>query len=118
MSDRRKTLRNRTRLGGVIAFNHRSCTLDCLVRDMSADGAKIIIESTVSLPGEFDIMIKHKGDSRRARMIWRDLTQVGIVFVSAEIGNVVSIEATRRIRALETERDSLVRRVAQLSAPA
>ena len=118
MSDQRKAQRNRTYLGGVIAFNHRSCTLDCLVRDMSAQGAKIIFESTVSVPDEFDIMIRHKGESRRARIMWRDETQAGVTFVPAEISNIVSIEATRRIRALEAEHDSLVRRIAQLSAPA
>jgi hypothetical protein len=118
MLDRRKLHRGRTYLGGRIAFNNRSSTFDCLVRNLSQDGARIVFSDAAILPGEFDFTIHRKGESRRARIVWRDETQAGILFLHANDEKIVSIETAQRIRKLEADRNALARRVAQLSEPA
>jgi hypothetical protein len=118
MEDRRKFHRDRTYIGASVVFNNRYSMLDCLVRNLSPDGAKIVFSSATPLPGEFDVMIRHKGDSRRARVTWRNETEAGILFLQSTRENVVSIEAAQRIRKLEAQRDALARRVAELNEPA
>ena len=118
MLDRRTSARARTYLGGQIAFNNRSSTLDCLVRNMSRSGAKIELASTVIVPGKFDITIHHRGDSRRAQIVWRTQTEAGIIFLEAESASVISIQGARQIKQLERVQASLERRVAQLCEPA
>lgn len=104
MEDRRNVHRGRTYLGGQIAFNQRMSTFDCLVRNMSQNGAKICFQSTVGVPGEFDITIQQKGESRRAKIIWRNEVEAGIVFLEPLGAAVVSIESARRIKQLEADR--------------
>jgi hypothetical protein len=118
MIERRKAQRSRTYFKGQISFNNRYSTLDCLVRNMSEAGARIVFADTVPIPGEFDVMIREKSESKRASMVWRNETEAGIAFFSPQRPNIISIEATRRMRSLEAERDALARRVAQLSDPA
>jgi hypothetical protein len=73
---------------------------------------------TATVPSEFDVTIHRKGESRRARIVWRDETQAGILFLHADDEKFVSIETAQRISRLEAERRDLARRVAQLSEPA
>ncbi len=115
MQERRSFHRGRTYLSGQIIFNNRFSTLDCLVRNMSQIGAKLIISSTLMVPGEFDLHVPKKGNSRRARLIWRSDTEMGVALVHGGDSRVVSIEAARRIKGLEADRDALAKRVAELS---
>jgi hypothetical protein len=105
-------------LGSQVAFNNRCSTIDCLVRNMSQNGAKLVFAHPAAIPSEFDLMIRQKGDSRRVRIVWRGELEAGIAFVGTNSATVVSIEAARRIRTLEAERATLERRVAALCEPA
>jgi hypothetical protein len=115
MRERREYQRGRTYLGARLAFNNQYCAIDCLVRDMSQNGAKLVFEGTVLLPGEFDLTLPQKGESRRARVVWRQRDEAGITFLKAGGEGVVSIEMARRIKKLEAERAALEKRVAELT---
>lgn len=117
LTERRQERRDRTYLGARIVFNHRASIAECIVRNLSAGGARLEFPSTVGLPGTFDLVIRHKGDSRRARMIWRTENTLGVVPEEPHVATVTSIEAARRLRQLEAERDRLAQRVRQLSEP-
>jgi hypothetical protein len=115
MEERRKARRLRTYLGGQVEFNPRCPSLECLVRNMSPNGARLIFPRPPAIPETFDLTIHQTGDSRRARIIWRTEKEAGVSFLENETGIVVSLEAARRIKALEAERDVLAKRVAQFS---
>ena len=115
MEERRKTHRDRTYLGGQIAFDDRCCIADCLVRNLSPGGAKIVF-FVATIPDEFYFVIHQKGDSRRARFVWRRETEAGVAFLPAVAHTVVSLELARKIRRLEAQRQAS-RRVAELSEP-
>jgi hypothetical protein len=117
MEERRKLHRGRTYLGGRIVFNNRCSTLDCLVRNLSQDGAKVVFSHAVAVPGEFDVAIHRKGESRRARVVWRDETHAGIRFLDSVCDNVVSIESALRFTQLHAQREALARRIAELTEP-
>ena len=118
MQERRTVHRDRTYLGGQVAYNNRCSIMDCLVQNVSQNGAKLVFSDTALIPSEFDVLISKKGESRRARIVWRQEQAAGIQFVQSEKAAVISIEAARRIKTLEIERETLARRVAQLSEPA
>lgn len=118
MQERRAVHRDRTYLVGQVAYNDRQSTMNCLVRNFSQDGAKIAFAHTALIPSEFEVVIPKKGESRRARIIWQDDGEAGVAFLQAESPSVISIESARRIRKLQTERDTLASRVAHLTEPA
>lgn len=115
MRERREFQRGRTYLGARLAFNNQYCAVDCLVRNMSQNGAKLVFEGTVLLPGEFEITLPQKGESRRARIVWRAQDQVGINFLHSGGEAVVPIAMARRMKRLERDRAALQARVAELT---
>ncbi|MEA2860800.1 MAG: hypothetical protein QOC72_2839 [Methylobacteriaceae bacterium] len=116
MRERREYQRGRTYLGGRLAFNNQYCSVDCLVRNMSQNGAKLVFEGTVLLPGEFELMLPQKGESRRARVVWRQQDEAGVTFLEAGGGEgVIPLGMARRIKKLEAERAALETRVAELT---
>ncbi len=44
-------------------------------------GAHLVFSDHALIPGEFELMIPHKGDSRRVRIAWRLQDDVGIQFL-------------------------------------
>jgi hypothetical protein len=118
MEERRKTVRQRSYLGGRIAFNDRYSTMDCTVRNMSAGGARVAFPDTVVLPQDLDLAIRQKGLNARARVVWRSATEMGVSFlaVSREApGEVIPLDVARRLRDLEADKAALKQRVAELS---
>jgi hypothetical protein len=117
-NERRAFPRNRTYFMARATYNNRFSTMDCFVRNMSKHGARIVFSDLAAVPGEFDISIDGRGESRRARVVWRSQTEAGILFSNDLSEKIISLDAARKIASLETERDELSRRVAQLSEPA
>jgi len=118
MEERRKTVRQRSYLGGQIAFNNRCSTMDCTVRNMSAGGARVAFPDTVVLPQDLDLAIRQKGLNARARVVWRSATEMGVSFLAVSreaAGEVIPLDLARRLRTLESEKAALKRRVATLS---
>jgi hypothetical protein len=115
MQERRELPRRRTFLGARLAFNNQYCGIDCLVRDLTRDGARLVFKGPALLPGEFDLQLPQRGEQRRARIVWRQQDQAGVTFVAGGEEAVVSIAMARRIKKLEAERAALEARVAQLS---
>jgi hypothetical protein len=122
MQERRKTTRSRTYLGGVVAFNKRSSTMDCVVRNFSPEGARIVFDAAVTLPDEFDLEIRQKERAFRARLAWRGETEAGVAFLDAVAqpverpqGAPIPLDWARKLRNCESQKAALQRRVAELS---
>ena len=116
MLERRKLHRDRTYLGGVIAFNQRCSAMDCLVRDFSANGVKVVFTNTAAVPDDFDLTIRQKGRTYRARMAWRRGNEAGACFLSQDATiPPISLEWVRRLRACEAEKAVLLQRIDRLS---
>jgi hypothetical protein len=118
MQDRRGSVRRRTYLCGRIAFNNRCSTVDCVVRNLSHNGAMIEFAEPMLPPGEFDFCIVGKGENRRGRLIWRDGSRIGVVTQRADFTPVVSFETARLIRKLKADRAALARRLGNAREPA
>ena len=117
MKDRRRFPRLRSYLGGRIDFGWNSA-MDCLVRNLSSEGAKLVFTNTLAVGDTFDLFIPQQGRTRRVRMTWRQPEAMGVRFLDAEAGlNVVPLATAQRIRTLEAEKAALQRRLVEL-APA
>jgi len=81
MEERRKAPRARAYLPARVVFNAKSSTKDCLVRNLTDEGAKIAFEDAKTIPDEFEFLIPTKQDHRQARMVWRHGSDAGVVFL-------------------------------------
>jgi hypothetical protein len=118
MQNRRGSVRRRTYLSGRIAFNSRSSTADCIVRNLSHNGAMLEFPEPMLPPGEFDFCIVGKGEDRHARLIWRDGPRFGVATGGRVVDPVVSLETERLVRKLKADRAALARRLGDGQEPA
>jgi uncharacterized small protein (DUF1192 family) len=121
MSERRRWARQKSFLRGCVYFNNRRAALDCLIRDISEHGARLIFSSTVSTPDEVDLYIPQKEQTLRAHVHWRHGDEIGVAFSDTARAPVRPLdvgELAERVRTLEAEIVSLKRMVKRLKADA
>src|SRR5262245_16718249 len=83
MSERRTSARQKSFLRGCIYFNNRRSALDCLIRDISATGARLIFSDTVTIPDVVDLYVPQKEQTLRAQVQWRHGDEIGVAFANA-----------------------------------
>ncbi|WP_314960468.1 PilZ domain-containing protein [Bradyrhizobium cosmicum] len=79
MIEKRAAQRYRVFKGGTITFD--SSGIACTVRNMSAGGAAIDIDSPVALPQSFTLSIARDNFVRNCRPVWRSDRRIGLAFV-------------------------------------
>lgn len=116
-TERRHHIRSRTFIGAQIIFNQRRSTLDCTVRNLSEDGALLVLSDAVATPELFELYFPLKRESRMARARWRDGSRQGVEFTRAakEDSQPVQLDLLRRLKQLEQENTLLKARIAQLT---
>ncbi|AWN43808.1 PilZ domain-containing protein [Methylobacterium durans] len=114
MQERRRTPRRRSYIGATIVFNNRCSTIDCLIRDMSDGGARLIFSDTINAPEQFDLVINKMGETRRVQMAWRQADQAGVTFLKQSAVELAAQEHARRLREVEADRTALRARVTEL----
>ncbi len=115
MSERRVAPRQKSFLRGCIYFNNRRSVMDCLVRDLTEDGARIIFSHAVNVPDVVELHIPQKEQTLRARVKWRRGDDVGLDFTEPEAAASSSDpELGKRVAQLEAEVVALKRMVRQI----
>ncbi len=80
VGERRNDLRRRTLLTGRLSAKQLT-TLDCVVRDLSAHGARLICR-TAGLGEDVSLEIRSiEGFRKAARIVWRRLEDCGVQFL-------------------------------------
>lgn len=120
MAERRNALRQKSFLRGCIYFNNRRSSADCLIRDISEQGARLIFSSTVAIPDMIDLYVPQKEQTLRAHVQWRHGDEVGVAFAqAAQIPEPVTRtegDLGERVHKLEIETAALRRIVKRLQA--
>src|SRR3954471_3216978 len=104
--DQRVAPRMRTLIAAKISFSNGQSTPDCLIRNLSDTGAKLIVSAAVTLPECFDLIVPPKSLTRRARIVWRRGEEIGVRFEDASPSDRCDPDASalkRHFRELETE---------------
>ena len=118
MAERRRTQRQKSFLRGCVYFNKRRNALDCLIRDLSEHGARIIFSENVSVPDQVDLYIPQKEQTVRARVQWRHGDEIGLAFPDAvrAADGTSDGELALRVAQLESEIAGLRRLVKKIKA--
>ena len=113
MTENRREPRKRTFLKGRIVFNSGKSSMDCLVRDISDSGARIVLDETMVLPERFILEIPQKDTTFTANLRWRHEDGVGVVIDASSAGTPAPTPSDdvarlrRRVAELETENRAL-----------
>ena len=78
MQQERSAQRRRVLKAGQILFG--ASAIDCVVRNISATGACILLKSPLWFPESFVLAVASDGVSRRCHIVWRKDGQIGIAF--------------------------------------
>ena len=109
MIERRALVRHKTFIKGRIYFNNRLSTLDCIVRDVTANGGRIEVAGSVTLPDSFEIYLPNKDECFFAHVIWRKGNHLGVSWshdhASKQKLASVDVEHTLADRVAKLERD-------------
>jgi PilZ domain len=118
--EQRSAERVRSFLRAQIIFNNRMTTIECIIRNYSATGAKIALGDTLTVPTEFSLFIPAKQRSHQARLVWRDKDSIGVNFTDAAASAERATASTAdsiaaRLRELELQNAELKKRVRVLA---
>lgn len=78
--DRRHEPRHRVLKGGTLTFNKGYGALECVVRNLSAGGARLQFGDTAAVPPRFFLRVSGEGAGHPAHIRWRTLTDIGVAF--------------------------------------
>src|SRR5437762_1335519 len=81
--EQRASQRLRVLKSGIIAFD-RAAGISCIVRNMSAGGACLEIESPLGIPNDFTLVIKPDNVFRDCQVAWRSATRIGVRFTALQ----------------------------------
>jgi hypothetical protein len=76
--ERRSSPRTKTLKGAQIIWRN-GIPVQCVVRNLSEAGAKIVVHSPV--PGTFDLVFDCDQSRRSCRVVWRKEIQMGVKFL-------------------------------------
>jgi hypothetical protein len=114
MQDRRESVRDKVMYGGVAEIGECGATRECIVRNISDNGATIEFSNDVQLPKEqLSLRIARKGRSFLARVIWWRDNFVGVAFKAESPAEPVS-DLEERLRRSEIKKRQLQRRIDEL----
>jgi hypothetical protein len=120
--DMRSAERIRSFLRAQIIFNNRMSTIDCIIKNISATGARIALNDTFAVPTEFDLYIPQKNRGHHARLVWRDKDSIGVEFMDAQAAaptpsasEPLATSGEARLRDLEFQNAELKARIRALS---
>jgi PilZ domain-containing protein len=80
MDEKRKIARRRVLKEGKIVFADGMRVIDCTIRDMSDNGARLLIANSVGVPETFHLFEKSSGMVYPATVVWRQPRAIGIKF--------------------------------------
>jgi diguanylate cyclase (GGDEF)-like protein len=80
MEERRHAVRTRSLLAGKILLNGHRSVIDCLVCNLSPQGARLKVTNMVGIPQTFDLQIDGERNARPCAAVWRAHNRIGVDF--------------------------------------
>jgi hypothetical protein len=108
--------RRRMLKSGKIAYSERHVTVECLVRDMSATGARLKVQGSVRAPDAFELLIPLDGLEAYCQVVWRSGPDLGVKFLGAP--RMVAAKRTQVFNALTPAKAPTLRRKPRPGEPA
>jgi hypothetical protein len=80
MWDDRKYPRRPTFILGKIVLDQPPSTVECVIRDLTPDGACLELAPQMQLPDRFALVVEPSSARRPCRIVWQDKNRVGVEF--------------------------------------
>ena len=107
MQERRRATRQKSFLRGNIQFNNGRNSADCLIRDITTFGARLVCSDSITTPDVIDVYIPQKEQTFRAHVIWRHGQEMGVAFAQAAAAGTADhphdLDLAARVERLENE---------------
>ena len=81
-NDTRRSARRTVFKPAILAYGEGNAA-QCVVNDLSAEGARIAIDRADAFPAHVTLKFGHAAPARYARIVWRKNRQYGLNFLSA-----------------------------------
>ena len=118
MVERRDSPRHKSFLKGTVYFNNRRSSIDCMIRDFSASGARLHFSAAITTPDVVDLYIPNKDQTFHAKVRWRKLDEMGVTFIDAQTSSdkapTPPLDLSQRVAQLEMEVAKLHRTIVEL----
>ena len=85
--EKRRSLRSRVFLGGELLIGSQFPAVECHVKNISHQGASIVVQSSTQLPDRFDLVIRKTNERHHAVITRSNGRQLGIAYLSAAKAN-------------------------------
>jgi PilZ domain-containing protein len=85
--EKRRSPRSRVFLGGELLIGSQFPAVECHVKNISYEGASIVVESGALLPDRFDLVIRKTNERHHAVITRSNGRQFGIAYLSAANAN-------------------------------
>lgn len=76
----RRSVRTRSFKTGRIIYDNRIKTLDCIIKNISEDGAKLVLTIPENLPSEFSVRF-NDGAEKNCNVRWRVMNEIGVQYL-------------------------------------
>ena len=80
-ADRRNAVRRRCLKRGMLVFNNGFSTVNCLVRDLSATGARVEVEGSFDTLEAFELRLVESGQQYKVEKRWQAGNKFGVRFL-------------------------------------
>jgi hypothetical protein len=115
MLERREKAREKVIYAGIAHADDSVQSTNCVVRNLSDNGARLEFERNVPVPREpIRLTIARKGRSFLARIIWWRDNFVGVAFAAESPFELPGSDLAQRLRRSERKKRELQRRVKEL----
>jgi hypothetical protein len=82
--EKRRSRRQNVHCTGVIYDDQGSIIAQCVMTDVSASGAKLLLEARFNVPDWFVLALsRNAGVRRNCQVVWRRAESIGVCFVSS-----------------------------------
>lgn len=99
-AESRKVGRSRVLIGGKILLENLGMSMDCRMRDLTDEGARIVLAPGILTPDHFELINLRDGVFYSCAVIWRDPPQLGVKFETRHELTGATDPRLVRIRAL------------------
>jgi hypothetical protein len=79
MAEKRKVQRTRTLKAARIVLKNGTSTMNCMVKNISGTGAKLVADNFLDAPDAFDLLMDG-GVRQHCIVRWRKLKELGVEF--------------------------------------
>ena len=113
--DRRQSPRDKVIYGGTAETSDGGASRDCVVRNISPDGAHLEFNNDIRLPTDsLRLTVARKGRSFMAKVIWWRDNFVGVAFNPEQSYELPGSDLAERLRRSEKKKRQLQRRIKEL----